>query len=95
MMTNEMIDAKIDELKALERQIKILTDQKDALKKELTDELDSRIEDTISTSCYNVFWKVYEKHQVDVTLLKKEGVYDKFAPLKVQTMFKITDVKAK
>lgn len=94
MMTNELINAKIAEMKKMEAAIKILQEQVDSIKDELKAELDSRNVESVSTDIHNVFYNMYEKTGVDTAKLKKDGLYDLYSKKSVVIQFKVTDKKA-
>lgn len=94
MMTAEMIDSKIAEMKNLEEAIKLLQAQVDGIKEELKAELDSRQVDSVSTDLHNVFYSMYEKASVDTAKLKKDGLYNLYSKKSVVVQFKVTDKKA-
>ena len=93
MMTEQMIESKIAELNAIQAQVNILKDQVEAIKNELKNELDTLKVDSISTASHNVFYSCYEKKSVDTDLLKKDGMYDKYAKSNTVIQFKITERK--
>ena len=94
MMTTEMIDSKIAQMKNLEEAIKLLQAQVDDIKDELKAELDSRQVDSVSTDLHNVFYSMYEKASVDTAKLKKDGLYNLYSKKSVVVQFKVTDKKA-
>lgn len=94
MMTNEMMNAKIDELRALEAQIAEINKQVEAIKTQLKGELDSRQVDSVNTEKHNIFYSCYEKAGVDTAKLKAAGLYDEYSKKSTIIQFKITDCKA-
>ena len=93
MMNEQMIEAKIAELNAIQAQVNMLTDQVEAIKDELKKELDTRKVDSISTASHNIFYNCYNKRIADTALLKKEGLYDKYSKVNTVIQFKITERK--
>lgn len=93
-MTNEIINSKIAEMKALEAAVAQLNAQIDAIKDELKAELDTRQVDSINTGSYNVFYNCYEKAGVDTAKLKAAGLYDAYSKKSTIIQFKITGKKA-
>ena len=91
-MTNEVINAKIINIELVEAQIKELKALVDASKKEIQDELDERKISMLDTGMYHIFWDVYDKKQLNTKRLKEDGLYDKYAEVKTNTMFRITPV---
>lgn len=92
-MTNEIINQKIAQLRALEEAAATLNKQIEAIKNELKSELDSRQVDSINTEMHNVFYHCYEKAGVDTAKLKAAGLYDDYAKKSTIIQFKITDRK--
>lgn len=93
-MTNEMINIKVAELRALEALQKDIEAKIEAAKNELKAELDARQADSVDTGLHNIFYNMYEKTTVDTAKLKEAGFYDDFAKKSVIVQFKITDKKA-
>ena len=93
-MTNDMINQKIAQLRALEEASKSLEKQIEAIKNELKAELDSRQEDSINTVEHNIFYHCYEKSGIDTAKLKAAGLYDEYSKKSTIIQFKITDCKA-
>ena len=92
-MTNEMMNAKIAEMRALEAQANEINKRVEALKNELKAELDSRQVDSINTDIHNIFYNCYEKAGVDTAKLKAAGLYDEYSKKSTIIQFKITDRK--
>ena len=93
-MTNEMINQKIAQLRALEEAAASLKNQIEGIKDELKAELDARQEDSINTVQHNIFYNCYEKESVDTAKLKASGLYSEYSKKSVVIQFKITDCKA-
>ena len=90
-MTNDLLNVKIAQLRALEAQMKTLSKQADAIKDSLKAELDELKVDSIDTGIHKIFYQVYEKASVDLDKLKKAGIYNDYLKSSLITQFKITD----
>ena len=93
-MTNELMNAKVAELRALEAVAKELEAKINAVKDELKAELDTRQVDSVDTGLHNIFYQMYEKASVDTAKLKEAGLYEAYSKKSTIIQFKVTDKKA-
>lgn len=93
MMTNDIINSKVEAIRKLEKEAELLKQQVDALKSELKDELDSRKVDSLNTGLYNLVYNCYEKKLVDSAKLKADNLYDEYTKTSTAVTFRINDVK--
>ena len=93
MMTNDIINSKVEVIRKLEKEAELLKQQVDALKLELKDELDTRKVDSLSTGLYNLVYNYYEKKSVDSAKLKADNLYDNYVKTSTVVTFRINDVK--
>ena len=93
-MNESELNAKIAELRRIEKEAALLKLQLDSLKDELKAELDSRKVDSIDTGLHKIFYSCYEKSNVDSAKLKEDGIYEEYSKKSIVTQFKVTDKKA-
>ena len=94
MMTNELINAKVEEIRKINESINLLNAQKAQLEQELKDECDARRAEEIVTALHKIIYNCYERSGVDTDRLRQDGLYDKYKKTSVCTQFKITDIKS-
>ena len=87
-MTNEMLNSKIEELRALEVAAAEISKKVDAIKTELKAELDAQKADSINTGLHKMFYTAYQKSSVDSAKLKEAGLFDQFSKLITVLQFK-------
>lgn len=89
-MQNEMISAKVAQLRALEEQSKLINAQMEVLKNELKAELDARQVDSITVGPDRIWYIIFERKQADTDKLKKAGLFEQYSKKSVVTQFKFT-----
>ena len=92
-MTNQEMNAKVEEIRRLEAQAEQVKQQVDALKDQLKAELDSRKVDNINTGLFNIIYKAYSQKRVDNDKLKAAGLYNEYLKESTYLKFQINDVK--
>lgn len=92
-MTKAEMNAKIAEIRRLEKEATLIKDQLESLRDELKAELDFRKVDSVDTGLHRVFYNCYEKSGVDSEKLRAAGLYDTYSKKSIVTQFKITDIK--
>lgn len=92
-MTNQEMNARVEEIRRLEAEAEQVKQKVDALKDELKAELDARKVDDVNTGLFHIIYKAYPQKRVDNNLLKAAGLYEKFLKESVTVKFMINDVK--
>lgn len=91
-MTNQEMNAKVEQIRAIEAQAAVLKEAIDALKDELKAELDTRQVDSVDLGSHRVFYNCFEQTKVDTQKLKDAGLYSLYSKKSTQIQFRITDV---
>lgn len=89
-MTNEELELKAEERELVIKEINVLKAKLAQIDQEIQHELDTRKEDHVETTCYNIYWKLSSSKRFDSTAFKKAypKLVEAFSVDKVTTYFK-------